>query len=299
MDGELLRWLYHRLLHDPTLARRYDCTYGDGLVLLVHFFAVMSDRSILWASDKRNWPIWCRAVLVLPSRSQLNKRLRTDAVMRLIVRISAELRHRRLPRGDAKVVDGKPLVVGGFSRDPDARWGKTPGEGWAKGYKLHVILDAASAAVDAWHVTPLDGGEATVLRRALIDQCDLRDVTLRADANYDSNPAYHAVARAGGRLVAPRRKPHTGLGHRPHHPDRLRAAWELERGPAAPANRAAHRRARARVEQGLGHLTNLPFGLWALPNHVRRLHRVHLWVATKILLYHLHLARSVSRAAAA
>jgi hypothetical protein len=301
MDGELLRWFYHRLLHDPNLRRKRRCTFGDGIVLLVHFFAVMNHRSILWASRIEHWPCWCRSVLKLPSRSQLNKRLRSASVARWIVAINRELRD-RLPRSGDRVGDGKPLVVGGFSHDPDARWGKTPGErGWAKGYKLHAVIDSACAAFDAWQVTPLDGGEATVLRRDLIPACDLRQCTLRADANYDSNPTYRVVAAAGGRLIAPRRKPHTGLGHRPHHPDRLRAVAELEQGPDADARLAAHKRARNRVEQTLAHLTNLPFGLWALPNHVRRLRRVKLWVSAKILLYHLHLhlTRSFALTAAA
>ena len=301
MDGELLRWLYHRLMRDPNLARTHGCTYGDGIVLLVQFFATLNHRSVLWASDLRHWPCWCRAVLRLPSRSQLNKRLRTDPVTRWIAVIDAELRE-RLPHGSDRVADGKPLTVGGFSHDPDARWGKTPGEdggGWGKGYKLHAVIDARSGAIDAWALTPLNGGEATVLRRNLIAACDLRGATLRADANYDSNPTYAAVAAAGGRLVAPRRKPHTGLAHRPHHPDRLRAVAELERGADADTNLRTHKRVRNRIEQALGHLTNLPFGLWALPNHVRRLHRVRLWVAAKILLYHWHLTQSLVRAAAA
>ena len=300
MDGELLCWFYHRLVNDPNLARKRHCTFGDGVVLLVYFFAVMNNRSILWASQLQHWPCWCRAVLRgrLPSRSQLNKRLRSESVLRWISVINAELRD-RLPWGKDKVGDGKPMVVGGFSHDPDARWGKTPGDGWAKGYKLHALIDAVAAAFDAWQLTPLDGGEATVLRRDLLDGCDLRGATLRADANYDSNPTYHAVAAAGGRLIAPRRKPGTGLGHRPHHPDRLRAVAELEQGDDAPARLHAHQRARNRVEQVLGHLTNLPWGMWALPNHVRRLPRVRLWVAAKILLYHLYLTRTLALTAAA
>ena len=260
----------------------------------------MCNRSISWASNLANWPLWCRAALRrLPSRSQVNKRLKTPSLARWIETIDAELRD-RLPRGNDKVGDGKPMVVGGFSHDPDARWGKTPGDGWAKGYKLHAIIDAAAGAIEAWQITPLDAGEATVLRRDLVPDCDLRGgVTLRADANYDSNPTYRAVAAAGGRLIAPRRKPGTGLGHCPHHPDRLRAINELERTPDARANLRAHKRARNRVEQTLGHLTNLPFGLWALPNHVRRLHRVRLWVSAKILLYHLHLTRTLGLSAAA
>jgi hypothetical protein len=290
--------LYHRLLDDPKLAHEPNCIFGNGIILLVHFYAVLNNRSILWASKIKHWPCWCRAVLGLPSRSQINKRLKSESVTHWIALIDAELRE-RLPRGKDKVGDGKPLVVGGFSHDPDARWGKMPGDGWAKGYKLHALIDAVSATFDAWEVTPLDAGEATVLRRDLLPACDLRDCTLRADGNYDSNPTYRAVALAGGRHIAPRRKPGTGLGHRPHHPDRLRARSELEHGPEAQQRLRQHKRARNRVEQVLGHLTNLPFGLWALPNHVRRLHRVRLWVAAKILLYHLHLTQAQALNAAA
>ena len=287
MDGELLRWLYHRLLHDPKLAHTPGHTYGDGLIALIYFFAVLSGRSPKWACRRTSWPPWCRAVLPRPliSYAQLNRRLKANAFQQLVGRLDAELRG-RLPRGDAKVVDGKPLVIGGYSHDRDAAvWGKVP-DGWARGYKLHVIIDAASGAIDAWAVTALQRGEATVLRRDLLDRVDLRRCTLRGDANYDSNPTYRAVAAAGGRHVAQRRKAGTGLGHHPQHPDRLRALRELEQ---TPGGLTEHRRRRNRVEQVLAHLGNLSFGLWALPPFVRRLRRVRPWVAAKITLYHLHL----------
>jgi len=295
MDGELLRWLYHRLIHDPTLARTRNCTYGDGLILLIYFYAALNNRSPLWATDRCHWPAWCCAATVKwPSYSQLNKRLNADGAARGIDLINAELRD-RLPHTSAKVVDGKPLTIGGFSHDPDAAWGKVPG-GWANGYKLHVLVDGGGCGViDACAVTALDAGEATVLRRGLVPRVDLRACTLRTDGNYDSNPTYAAVADAGGRMVAPRRRPGTGLGHDVRqHPDRLRAIEELER---TPGGRAAHERMRNRVEQSLAHLTNLPWGLWALPNFVRRLPRVRLWVAAKITLYHLY--KVLTRVAAA
>lgn len=295
MDGELLRWLYHRLVHDPALARTRNCAYGDGVVLLVYFYAALAGRSVAWASQRRHWPLWCRAALALPSRSQVNKRLRTAAARGHLERLNGELRA-RLPRCADKAADGKALAVGGFSHDPDARWGRVP-DGWANGYKLHAVVDAACGAIDAFAVTPLSAGESTVLRAALVPRLDLRGCTLRADANYDANATYAAVAAAGGRFVAQRRKPGAGLGrHGPHHPDRLRAVAELER---TPGGRAAHRRARNRVEQAFAHLTNLPFGLAPLPNHVRRLHRVRLWVTAKVALYHLHLVQTLARATAA
>ena len=221
-----------------------------------------------------------------PSYSQLMRRLATPSVQRLIAQLNAEFRG-RLPCSRKKFCDGKPLVVGGFSKDPDAAAGKLPGDGWGRGYKLHVIVDACGA-VDRFELTALDAGEATVARRLVaLTATDLAGVLLRGDSNYDSNPLYAAVAARGGRLVAPRKKPYTGLGHQPHHPDRLAAIAELEQSGERPAR--AHKRHRIRVEQTLGHLTNLPCGLSPLPNFVRRKQRVARWVLAKITLYHLAL----------
>src|SRR5688500_4458678 len=216
MDGELLRWLYHRLLHDPTLARTPGCTYGDGVVLLAHFYAASNNGSLLWASDPAHWPAWCRAAVRLPSYSQLNKRLKTASVMGAVASIDAEscatgsrARTRRSPTADRSSAAPPPTVP------PPAR-GKVP-DRWARGYQLHVIADAAAGAIDAHELTPLDAGEATVLRRDLVPLVDLRGCTPRDDANYASNPCYGAVADAGGRMVASRRKPGSGLGHHPQH----------------------------------------------------------------------------------
>ena len=302
MDGELLRWLYHRLLHDPKLTRTRDCTYGDGLVLLIYLFACANNRAPRWAHDRRRWPIWCQAVLpAFPSYSQLCRRLNRPAIGELLARLDAELRD-RLPRrsgdgdggngngdggGNEKAVDGRPLTVNGYSHDPDATCGRVP-DGWARGYKAHVVVDAASGAIEACAVTPLSAGEATVLRQQLLPRLDLRGCTLRGDANYDSNATYAAVAAAGGRHVAQRRKPGRGLGHHRQHPDRRRAVRELEQ---TPGGLAAHKRRRNRVEQVLAHLANLPIGLATLPPFLRRLRRVRPWVAAKVMLYHLHLAQ--------
>ena len=297
MDGELLRALYHRLFRDPALARTPGCTYADAGVLFVHFLAVLGNRSHRQAHDKGTWPLWCRHVAV-PSYPQVMKRLRSASARRALDGLGGEFRS-RLGGGGEKACDGKPLVVGGYSKDADAARGKVPG-GWARGYKLHVLVDAASGAVDAFAVTGLAAGEPTAMRDLILPGVDLAGAVVRGDANYDSNPLYAAVAAAGGRLVAPRARPGAGLGHGRggHHPDRLAAVAELE-GDGGPGRLRAHRRARNRVEQRLAHLTNLPFGLWALPNFVRRLGRVRRWVATKITLYHLHLALARSNAAAA
>lgn len=292
MEGQLLSWMYHRLIHSSSGIPRPGETFSDGLVALIFLYACLSDRSPRWACDKAHWPLWARRV-EFPGYSQLMKRLKRPEVGRLIGTVDAELRG-RLPSGHDKVCDGKPLVVGGFSKDPDARRGHVP-RGWARGYKLHVIVDKSSGKIDAFDVTPLSGGEPTATL-AMLEKVDLRGATLRGDSNYDSNPLYAAVADAGGRLIAPRKKPFTALGHHPNHPDRVRAIRHLELGDLVLEEHETHRIA---VEQRLAHLTNLPFGLFSLPNFVRRLHRVKPWIAGKILLYHLYLNLSLPKAVAA
>jgi hypothetical protein len=311
MDGELLSYVYHRLFGQDSACARVGrrCTYSDALVALIGVYAAGSDRSPRWAQDRRNWPLWARQALPrpFPSYSQLMRRLASCAGGAAGQRARRRGARARLPRGGDKVCDGKALLVGGFSKDPDARRGKCPG-GWGRGYKLHAVVDAACGVVEALAVTALDAGEATVMRR-LVAQLDLTGCTLRGDGNYDSNPLYRAVADRGGRLVAPRRKPGTKLGHHPQHPDRVRAIEELEPPPPGGggggggggdlrARRKVHERHRIRVEQGFGHLTNLPGGLAPLPNFVRRLTRVTRWVAMKLALYHVHLLLSRARAAA-
>ena len=294
MDDQLLLYLYHLLFNDATfapLARRpAGCTYPDAIVVLVYFLTVVRGRSPCWASAKANWPLWMRR-LDCPGYSQLSRRLKSASVRQLIERINQHLRQ-RLPRSTQKLCDGKPLLVGGFSKDSDSAWGVLPGDGWGRGYKVHVLCDESCGAVDAFAVTALDRGEPTVMRRLVLGtrNLDLQGNTLRGDSNYDSNRLYRAVAQRGGRLIAPRKKPFTGIGHHPQHPDRLRAISELEGVPNPREALRQHARHRVRVEQGLALLTNLPFGLAPLPNFVRRQQRVQRWVLAKITLYHLYLS---------
>jgi len=292
MDGELLRHLYHELFHRGNLTRPRRCDFCDEVVLFIYLLAVLRNRSPHWACDKRNWLLWARR-LPCPSYSQLMRRLKTDSVHQGIYRLNTTLRS-RLPRTAEKAVDGKPLVVGGYSKDPDARWGQVPPHGWACGYKLHAVVDSAGA-IEVCTVTPLNGGESSVARQ-LVQGLDLRGALVRGDSNYDSNLLYAAIARRGGRLLAPRKRPGTALGHRPHHADRLRAVAELEHDPQGLP---LHRRLRNRAEQAFAHLTNLPYGLSPLPNFVRRQERVSRWVQAKITLYHLHLALRQAAAHAA
>lgn len=283
MDGQLLQALYRELFlnRKPHYPRR--CRYSDNLVAFLYCFGVQRNLSMSAALERRRWPLWLRRLPRI-SYSEFMRRAVTPSVAALVAELNRGWRA-QLPCTGHKSVDGKPLTVGVYSKDPEARRGFLAPCYWGRGYKLHAIVDAGGA-IDAFCVTSLNVGEAPVARQQLLAQLDGRGVVLRGDANYDSNELYAAVADAGGRFVAPRRKPGTGVsaGHT-QHPDRRRAIRELEHGPGALY---VHRRHRVRIEQTFGQLTNLPGGLASLPNSVRRLPRVQRWVAAKIALYHLY-----------
>jgi len=279
VDSQLLHRLYLFLFDDPKLTRTRNCVYSDAVVLLVFGFALIHDLSPRAALRSDRWPLWCRKI-PFPGYSQLMKRLNRldDQVAALRNRLRAEL-----PSASDKLIDGKPLGVSGFTHDPDARNGHVPG-GFAYGYKVHVLADAAGP-IDDLIVTPMNTSESDVAQE-LVAGRDLGDATVRADANYDDRDLYAAVADAGGRLIAPRRKPGQGIVKRSRHPHRLAAVKELEQ---TPDGLRRFKRKRNRIEQILAHLGNLSFGLSRLPNHVRRLRRVRRWVNGKVMLYHLHL----------
>lgn len=179
----------------------------------------------------------------------------------------------------ALTVDGKPLLVGSHSKDPDAAWGRGR-RGWAKGYKLHAIFGSAEHP-RTWDVEPLNVAEPKVAAK-MVESLDPGGLYLLGDANYDSNPLHRAATKAGLQLVAPRKRPHVGLGHCRHSPGRLRSI-ELTEGPGA-FGRTLHDE-RDDIERRFARLTNHAGGLAPLPNWVRRIHRVRLWVQTKLLIH--------------
>ncbi len=310
MDGELFRQLYRAAGAVASKDVPPRGTHSDFTILLTLLWAAGNEQPVSWAcggggGGRGNWPLWAwRVSRHLPSPSTMSRRPYTRAFQLVLLRFNDHLR-RELPGSSLKFLDGKPLLVGGFSKDRQAKRGKVP-DGWGRGYKLHAIVNACGA-VEAFCVTPLNAGEATVARDVIVwsGACDLRGALLLADANYDGNALYAAVAAAGGRMLAPRRKPGTGLGHHgePQHPHRLAAIAALEAPAGAPAPGAADGalyRLREGIEQAFGLMGNYAGGLrTGLPNHVRGLRRVRLWVALKVVLYHAYLLNQDARRAAA
>lgn len=172
------------------------------------------------------------------------------------------------------MIDGKPLTIGGFSKDPDARRGYAPG-GFAKGYKLHAIYGGFPLPV-AWEVAPLNTSEPVVgVRLVARKTCP---GYLLGDKNYDSNPLHRAATACGTQLVTERKRPGTGLAHSEQSSGRLRSI-ELLRQKFGEALLDC----RDSIERNFGWLTNHAGGLAPLPAWVRRVWRVTSWVQAKMI----------------
>lgn len=184
--------------------------------------------------------------------------------------------------GFVRIVDGKPLLVGSYSKDPDAAWGRGR-RGWAKGYKFHALYGSGSVPL-SWEVTPLNEPEPLVAAR-LIPSMRGGGGYVLGDKSYDSNPLHDIALSAGCQLLAERKRPQAGLGHRPHSPGRLRSIALLQQdfGKSLYAFRDD-------IERRFGWLTNHGGGLAPLPNWVRRLHRVTQWIQGKLLVHATYVA---------
>lgn len=276
---------------DKTRQRR--CTFQDEAILQVYYWAVIHDRPASWACRPGNWPIHRRKV-PLPSPSRLSRRLRSESV---IASRSASERAILAPKrpGVFWMIDGKPLPVGGGSKDRQAGYGRASG-GKAKGYKIHAIL-GPDGLVACWRLAPMNKDERTMAKRML--RAAPIQGYLIADSNYDSNPL-HGVCDAHGdlQLIARRRRGRrTGLGHHRHSPGRLRA-MELLEGSPDPRFADGLVAARNEIERRFGGLTSWGGGLACLPAWVRTYRRVHAWVQAKLVLTALKRTHPVTTCAA-
>ncbi len=263
--------------------RPRNAVYTDAQVLAVLLWAAVHDRPISWACQRRNWPMqaWRRE---LPDQSTMSRRLRMPRTLLALHQLACLLQQQRTP-GEVLVVDGKPLEVSEHTSDPDARKGRGAGR-FAKGYKLHAIVDPAAAVLVAWDVQSLNVSEMTVARRMLQRRAIPwpAGALLLGDRFYDSNPLHAAAARRHLQLVAPRRKPGAGLGWRRHHPNRLESI-RLTEGLDADIWHDVLSPQRTAIERFFAAMTCAGGGIFGLPPWVRRIHRVKAWVNAKICIH--------------
>lgn len=236
--------------------------------------------TLLWATNPRHWPFYQR-IKVRPSAATMSRRLRSPSVTALLNRIGTVL-PRRLDTDTALIIDAKPLPVGGYTRDRDARTGRACGC-FAYGYKLYLILDENSG-IHACKVESMNVAEQVVAEELMpaAARSAGSDRWLLGDRIYDSNRLYTLAEGLGLRLLTPRMRVKDRIGPK-QSPGRARAIQMLE-APGTEAGQALMARREA-IERYLGTLCCSGGGLSPLPGYVRGLHRVRLWVNAKLLIH--------------
>jgi hypothetical protein len=265
--------------------RRTPCRFDfrDEDIVKVYYWSVICDRPTSWACSKKNWPIPLRK-RSLPSAATMSRRLRSAAVVALLDALERRVNAPKEP-GLFWMIDGKPLPIGGCSKDRQAGYGRAAG-GKAKGYKLHA-LNGSDGSVASWRVAPMNKDERVMAQRLLKTAPQEVVGYAVADGNYDSNKL-HAICDERGnlQLVTPRRYgPGNGTGHRKQTPGRLRS-MALTEAPFAGLGQQLLKD-RGEIERQFGNLVNWGGGLTCLPAWVRTHRRVRRWVQAKLVLTRL------------
>jgi Transposase DDE domain len=279
-------------LDNPRTPSRFD--FSDQDIVKVYYWAVICDRPTSWACRKEHWPVHLRK-RPLPSPGTMSRRLRSARVVALLDALERRVTAPTEP-GLFWMIDGKPLPIGGCSKDRQAGYGKAAG-GKAKGYKLHALV-GSDGSVAGWRVAPMNKDERVMAERLLKAAGPEVVGYIAADANYDSNKLHRVCDAHGDRqLVTPRRYgPGKGTGHRKQAAGRLRSI-ALTEGPfPAFANRL--RQDRAEIERRFGNLTNWGGGLACLPAWVRTHRRVRRWAQAKLTLTRLKPTADIGTCAA-
>ncbi len=253
-------------------------TYSDRRIVEIWYWSVLHDRPVSWGRQQNNWPIYWRRD-GFPSSSRMSRRLRSASVRRLL----AEMEQRVIaPRQPSLywIIDGKPLVISGCSKDRQAGYGRATG-GKAKGYKIHAIVGTDNS-VAAWRLAPMNKDERVMAAR-MLRKAPIQGYVV-ADTNYDSNPLHQVcMARGELQLVTQRRYgPGHGFGHAKQSAGRLRS-MELVENPH-PYFAEGLLKERSQIERFYGQCTNWWGGLSGLPAWARTYHRVHRWVQSKLVL---------------
>jgi hypothetical protein len=264
------------MLDKPRNAVAFD--FSDEDIVRIFYWAVIHDRPVSWAVQRRNWPIHLRKK-PLPSNTTMSRRLRTESVRALLNALEQRV---VAPQqlGLFWMIDGKPLSISGCSKDKQAGYGRAA-NCKAKGYKIHAIV-GSDGAIASWRVAPMNKDERVMAER-MVRTAPIQGY-LVADSNYDSNKLHEACLKRDQLQLVTRRRygPDHGTGHRKQSSGRLRAI-ELTENPK-PAFATNLLRDRNEIERRFANLTNWGGGLTCLPPWVRTHRRVHRWVQAKLVL---------------
>jgi hypothetical protein len=248
--------------------------YGLQEILRVVVWAALHDRPMVWACQAENWPPALRPAR-LPHPSTISRRWRSSAVQAEAYRLHEVSVARLGVVSRYAAIDGRPLLVGGCSKDPDARCGRGAG-GMGKGYKMHAVVDARHVIL-AYEIQPLNRAEQSVALH-LLPKTPGTVTRVIGDGNYDSTKLHEVAAGTGKKLYTPLRENRVG---RRRQPRRLRLLRLAQRDVGRRLLKA-----RDEIERAFGRTTTIAFGYKGLPAWARRTHRVFRWMWAKNLIHH-------------
>ena len=281
MEEQLYGSLYQLVWSLPH-PRKQKVRFSDRIIVMVYLWSALHERPVCWACDARNWGKWLS--FELPSDSAMSQRLRTVSVQQLIERALSACSDLPGPAPLVKQIDSKPLYVGPYSKDRDAKRGRVAAGQMARGYRLHTLNHGR--IVRFFTLAPMNEHDAKVAPQ-LLSKLQGYGYAV-ADNAYDTNDLHALAADRDHQLVSPPRACNKGVRDLKHNrPERIRSLDLLDsplakRGPGGEFGRELYN-CRQRVESGYGTLTLL--GLNYLPAWVRGPRRVALWAAAKILIY--------------
>lgn len=252
--------------------------FSDEDIVKVYYWSVIHDRPVSWACSPKNWPIHLRKAKP-PSSTTMSRRLRTPTVVALLDALERRVVAPKEPHL-FWIIDGKPLPIGGCSKDRQAGYGRAAACK-AKGYKIHTIV-SSDGAIASWRLAPMNKDERVMAER-MLRTAPIQGYVV-ADSNFDSNKLHEICLQRGQLQLVTRRRygPNKGTGHRKQSPGRLRSI-ELTENPF-PAFADQLLTDRGEIERRFGQLTNWWGGLSCLPAWVRTHRRVHRWVQAKLIL---------------
>jgi Transposase DDE domain len=292
MEHQLWKSIVALLLTFGKPRKRRNADFTDHDIVKFYYWAVLHDRPTCWACQAKHWPLHARR-LRFPNPGTMSRRLRTPAVRALLDALEERVVKPKEP-GLFWMMDGKPLVIGGCSKDRQAGYGRAANS-MAKGYKIHAII-GADGAIACWRLAPMNKDERVMAQR-MLKTAPIQGYVV-ADSNFDSN-LLHAVCQSRDQLhLVTRRRygPNHGTGHRPQTVGRLRSI-ELTENPA-PAFAEQLFQDRVEIERQFGQLTSWGGGLTCLPAWVRTHRRVHRWVHAKLVLTALKRPSKITTCAA-
>jgi len=131
MEHQLWKAIVAVLVTLDTRRLPADFDFSDQEIVQVFYWAVICDRPTSWACRKKHWPLHLRK-RPLPSAATMSRRLRSPSVVALLDALERRVVAPKEP-GLFWIIDGKPLPIGGCSKDRQAGYGRAAG-GMAKGY---------------------------------------------------------------------------------------------------------------------------------------------------------------------